>query len=285
MPYPVLPDRRMPFDNDGTVVGYNVGLGGYGGGVVSYLTGTERIELNDYDRVNVTVAASAAHWFFFPEQREITAIVEWFYPKGSTGWSWISSGSNDSVNGLDGTWETPSYGSGTPDYSYDSMDNWRSKIKPISFTGGKRIWRRQWLCAGGIGDVIGYLVATHIYGKKVAGQTPDDIIYIDFDTTGLEFTAPEDFGDRPLGTTVIRQFKVKNASATKTANNINLQLNDADFVMSDNAAGPWVATWNIVSLIAGASSVTLYTKNTTPPPGNPLGPRFARIVTTVGSYT
>ena len=71
------------------------------------------------------------------------------------------------------------------------------------------------------------LCATHLYGEKIAGQTPDDIIYINHDDTpGAEFTAPEDFGDQPLGTTVVRQFRVKNASATKTANTINIQCND-----------------------------------------------------------
>ncbi len=103
----------------------------------------------------------------------------------------------------------------------------------------------------------------HVYGEKTAGQTPDDVIYIDHDTTpGVEYASPEDFGDQPLGTTVVRQFRLKNTSATKTANTIN-----------------------IASLGAGAQSATMYVRCTTPAPGNPLGPRFARIVTTVASYT
>ena len=55
--------------------------------------------------------------------------------------------------------------------------------------------------------------------RRSRGQTPDDIIYINHDDTpGVEYAAPEDFGDQPLGTTVVRQFRLKNASATKTAN-------------------------------------------------------------------
>ena len=125
----------------------------------------------------------------------------------------------------------------------------------------------------------------HLYGEKAAGQTPDDIIYINHDDTpGVEYTSPEDFGDQPLGTTVVRQFRVKNASSTKTANTINIQCNDSDFAISEDGSN-WVVTINIASLAAGAESSTLYVRCTTPSVGGLLGPRFARLVTTVASYT
>ena len=98
----------------------------------------------------------------------------------------------------------------------------------------------------------------HLYGKKTARQTPDDVIYIDHDTTpGVEYTSPEDFGDQPLGTTVVRQFRLKNTSATKTANTINIQCNDSDFAISTDGT-TWVVTINIASLGPGAQSATMY---------------------------
>ena len=100
----------------------------------------------------------------------------------------------------------------------------------------------------------------------------------------MEFTGPEDFGDQPLGTTVVRQFRVKNVSGSKTANTINIQCNDSDFAISEDGV-IWVVTINIASLSAGAESPTLYVRCTTPDPGASLEPRFARIVTTVASYT
>ena len=82
----------------------------------------------------------------------------------------------------------------------------------------------------------------------------------------------------------MRQFRVKNDSATLTANTINLQCNDTDFAISTDGA-TWVATINIASLAAGAESATMYIRNTTPAAGNLLGPRFARIVALVGSWS
>ena len=138
---------------------------------------------------------------------------------------------------------------------------------------------------GGIGTTPYQFGLFHIYGEKAAGETPHDIIFIDHDTTpGVEYAAPEDFGDRPLGTSVVRQFRVKNVSPTLTANSINIQCNDSDFAISTDGV-TWVVTINIASLAAGAESATLYMRNTTPAPGNPLGPRFARIVAIVGSWT
>jgi hypothetical protein len=155
-------------------------------------------------------------------------------------------------------------------------------IRPISFTGAKRTFRFQDYYINPYSPL--YLLLVHLYGAKAAGQTPDDLIFIDHDTTpGVEFTAPEDFGDRPLGTTVTRQFRVKNASATKTASTISVACNDDDFAISTDGT-TWVVTINIASLAPGAESSTMYVRNTTPNPGALLGPRFARLVALVGSW-
>lgn len=281
MPYALLPDRRMPYDNDGS----QTGAGNLTSGVYQWYSGTELNELQDDDFTFVSISITGGgNFVFFPENREVTAY--YWIAKTSNNPADIPSktvyGSLDSVNGLDGTWETGSQPSGTPTYStnYD----WRSGIKPISFTGPKRVFR----CIGGnagVGSQVHYNNIFHLYGEKAAGQTPDDIIYIDHDTTpGTEYTGPEDFGDQPLGTTVVRQFRIKNTSATKTANTINIQCNDADFAISEDGV-VWVVTINIASLSAGAESATLYVRSTTPALGALLGPRFARIVTTVASYT
>lgn len=281
MPYSALPDRRMPYDDDGTVVGQGTLLAG----IVSYPTGGDLTEWQDNDFVEAGGAGQGGQtfttWFFFPEQREVTAFFM-ILAGGQSGTA--IHGSNDTTNGLDGTWETATLSGGAP--AYVNNYSWRDGIKPVSFTGGKRTIRwHVGAVAGGGSTVYFKVVCAHWYGEKVAGQTPDDLVYIDHDETpGVEFTAPEDFGDRPLATTVTRQFRVKNASATKTANTINIQCNDADFAIStDNTT--WVVTINIGSLGPGAESATMYVRNTTPGVGNLLGPRFARIVTTVGSWT
>ena len=284
MPYTALPDRRIPYDNDGTVVGWYHGVNG----LTAYPSGADLISLNgsSYAAVNTSGLMSSGTMgvlLFFPEQREVTGIYAWLWDDGGAGFEAPITGlvgSTDTTNGQDGTWETASLPGGVP--GKVNSYAWRSDIKAVSFTGGKRTVR--------IYRSIGYdglprFFALHLYGEKTAGQTPDDVIYIDHDTTpGVEYAAPEDFGDQPLGTTVVRQFRLKNTSATKTANSINVQCNDADFAISTDGV-TWVVTINIASLGPGAQSATMYVRCTTPPPGNLLGPRFARIVTTVASYT
>lgn len=272
MPYTALPDRRLSYDNDGTVL-YQ---GDEVNGVVSLVSGAVAAEWQDTDYVPAGASNQPTVWLFFPEQREVTGIYA--NQQADNGTVSTVKGSNDTTNGLDGTWETATLPSGAPPYT--NAFSWRESIKPVSFTGAKATVRMT-LSLGG----ARVMTIFHLYGEKAAGQTPDDIIFIDHDTTpGAEYTAPEDFGDRPLGTSVTRQFRVKNASATLTANTINLQCNDADFAISTDGT-TWVVTIDIASLAAGAESATMWIRNTTPDPGNLLGPRFARIVCTVSSWT
>ena len=288
MTYPALPDRRMPYHRDGTVIG----IGSLITGVNAYITGADAIAINAPSGIDSTLVSTgqsgtnqAAVWLFFPEQREVTALWMQLRRNGpglSTEQKLASvEGSNDTTNGLDGTWQTATLGGGLPAIVNDF--SWRAGIVPVGFTGPKRVVRFV-SDASNAGDTR-FVSLMHVYGEKAAGQTPDDVIFINHqDTPGAEYQSPQDFGDRPLGTTVTHQFRVKNASATKTANSINLQCNDADFVIStDNTT--WVTTVSIASLASGAQSATLYARCTTPSPGNPLGPRFAEVVAVVGSWT
>lgn len=283
MPYTALPDMRIPYDNDGTVVGY----GDDAVGIAVYPSGAVNINLNStaYSGTSVYNAAQQTLWFLFPEQREVTGMYATASGNNTGQGLQNMKGSNNTTNGQDGTWETASLPQGFP-RGLTTYYDWRSEIKSVSFTGPKRAIRTMASDqAYGTSPWSMHFNIFHLYGEKAPGQTPDDVIYIDHDDTpGVEFTAPEDFGDQPLGTTVVRQFRVKNTSATKTANTINIQCNDSDFAIStDNAV--WVVTINLASLGPGAESPTYYVRCTTPAPGNLLGPRFARIVTTVASYT
>lgn len=285
MAYAALPDRRMPYDNDGTLI-Y---VGQAGNGADTVLTSGQEIELNDHDQTNAVARAKGAvnpdsHrlYFFFPEQREITGIWAQVYGSGTGGSvsSLVLTGSNDTGNGEDGTWETASLPGGAPNWngSAKTFDEWRSGIKAVSFTGPKKNLRISVTGTTNNQLTVNW-VTIQLYGEAAAGAMTHDLVFIDHDTTpGSEYTAPEDFGDQPLGTTVVRQFRVKNTSASRTATNINIQCNDTDFVIAENPAGPWVVTINLASLLPGAESPTYYIRCTTPAPGAGLAPRFARIV-------
>lgn len=272
MPYTALPDHRMPWDNDGTLV-Y---IGDSTIGAATVLSGPDALEFQDTDLVpaGATFSGDAGRaFFFFPEQREVTG----YYARCNTSTATVPTitGSNDTTNGMDGTWETASLPAGAPGWVNDF--SWRADIKPISFTGPKKNVRLH-ASASGSGNRFTIL---HLYGEAAAGQMAHDLIFLDPDLgAGVAFPAPEDFGDQPLGTTVVRPFRVKNTSASRTAANVNIQCNDADFAIATAAGGPWVVTINIASLGPGVESATMYIRCTTPAPGAALLPRFARIIAT-----
>ena len=281
MVYTAIPDRRIPYDNDGSVVGWWY----YPESVRRWITGSELTSLNallptvgsGYYTSSYLEVGPQGPIFFFPEQREITA---YYVKEGLNSYATEAfRGSNNSGNGTDGTWETASIPAGS--HQADTNFTWRMFIVHVSFTGPKKVLRVE--SQGPNGRCLFW--TCHLYGEKAAGQTPDDLIYINHDDTpGVEYAAAEDFGYQALGTTVVRQFRVKNVSPTKSANTINIQCNDTDFAISENGS-TWVVTINLASLAAGAESPTYYVRCTTPSPGGLLGPRFARIVTTVASYT
>ena len=77
---------------------------------------------------------------------------------------------------------------------------------------------------------------------------------------------------------------MRNSSVDKIANNINLQLNDEDFLMSFNQEGPWTSVLDLASIAPNSVSSVLYIKNQLAPPLLALGPRYARIIASVGSW-
>ena len=212
-----------------------------------------------------------ALWFFLPEKREVTHI----------GFVWSAEdtltiqGSSDTANGMDGTWETATF---TQPVKGITGYRWRTNIIAVSFAEPKKTIRIH--CYGTGTGSHAWFGNVHIYGYKAAGETPDDILFCDA-STGAEKTALMDWGDRPEGTTLIDSFKVKNASTGKIANDINLQLNHADFLLSWSADGPWTATLDIATLGVGALSNTIYVRNKLEPPLLLLGPYAARVIASV----
>lgn len=291
MPYQTISSRRMPYDIDGTEIGFrsmerldNISQI-IGNGLENWLDSTSKSNLNKEDRSQSWWVGDyrwgGAFWFFFPELREVNNIgFQWSSTTVCTFVSHLIQGSADSTNGVDGTWETGVYS--IPPANTD-MDHWRSKIFTISFSGPVKALRIGFRETNPQFNALN-LCGIHIYGFKYAGETQDDILFVD-SNTGVELTSLMDWGDRPEGTSMFKQLKIKNASSTKTANNINLQLNHSDFLMSWNPGGPWTTVLDITSLGAGASSGVIHLKNELGPPLLNLGPKAARIIASVGSWT
>jgi len=278
----------MPYDIDGTIVGYNIGQD-YAQGITSWLTESQLSAINDEGTSTLWKSNEGSYggsiqrcmWFFFPEAREFEAM-NWLG-------SWVRSllrfevqGSNDTTNGMDGTWETAVFPSGTPMGSHTVPSWWRIYVKPISFSTSYKIIRVKFEISSSY-DGDSYFRKAHFYGRKAAGETPDDILFCNTDET--EKTALLDWGDRPEGTTEINSFKLKNASTSKMANSVNLQLNHSDFGLSFSENGPWTATLDIASIAPDNLSATIYVRNLLGPPSLILGPKAGRCNVTVGSWT
>jgi hypothetical protein len=288
MAYPAIPSRRIPYDIDGSAVGYT-GLYPSSFSEISvldqppslWLNPSQLVDFNDSSfNLSVAVGSNQARgiYFFFTE---LTEITHWALKTAQVGTylGFIIQGSSNTTNGVDGTWETGIY---SIQYSYMNH-HLRDRVMTISFSGPVKAIRVgiKSLGANNSPNLSGF----HFYGFKYVTETPDDILFVSADT-GDNFVNLMDWGDRPEGTTQYKEFKMKNSSPDKIANNVNLQLNHSDFVMSFSPSGPWTSVLDIASLGAGASSATIYLKNELAPPPLPLGPETnARIIATVGSWT
>lgn len=273
MPYIGYIAPAMPYHLDGTVVKQlDATLG-----VRKTYSASEMLEMNDEDYTAVIGLASTYVIFFFPELVDITAI---FAIMRTSGYDDIVAPqliewSANTTNGLDGTWTAAGMPNG---YNAITMnfDSWRKNFKPMAGVTGAialRIW-----AVGRFSSEIDDVLTVHLYGKKTAGQTPNDILFLNAEVGDMEFPVPLEFGDLRTNTFLVHEIKVKNSSATLTANAIVLTVLDpsAHITISvDNVN--YGTTQNVGNLAPGASSVVYYVKCSLGVAPQPLGPDRAPI--------
>lgn len=279
MPYPQIISRRIPYDIDGSVVGWNSNNGDT---INTWLTIDQLAKINTSEGTDAVLQSGASYsttWLFLTELCEIEAICI----NGTSGdglyYFGALYGSRDTTNGQDGTWEIATFPSGEPpDRTADNF-SWRQYIMPVSFSEPKKVLKIK----SGAGTNYPWIERIHLYGRKASGETLDDILICDIN--GNELTALMDWGDRPEATEQMKVVKLKNISTTKIATGVNLQLNHGDFGLSFSVAGAWTATLDIASIPAGGLSEPIYIKNTIGNPNQILGSRAGRLIVTVGSWT
>lgn len=281
MPYPIIPSRRMAYDIDGTEIGFGSGRlssfnSVYSNGITSWLSGIDKNNLNGENKTKKwdTGTYTNLFWFFFPELREITNLAILY---NNTPWlnAEMLQGSDNTTNGMDGTWENAVC---TFPTIVSDADGWRKNIFAISFSKPIKVLRYG--ASGGAADSAD-VCGIHIYGQKAAGQTLDDIVFCY--QNGIEITNLTDWGDVPEGTTQFKTFYMKNISP-KQANGVNIQLNHNDFLMSTDQVN-WKAVIDIISLGAGQISQPIYIKLNLSPPLLVLGPKASRTIVTIASWT
>lgn len=165
----------------------------------------------------------------------------------------ILESSDDSTNGLDGSWT--SHGAFSTTYDADS-DDWRDKITaldtPISAQSAIRFGYTPERSNG-----IRYL---HLYGTY---DSPPELRIWDPDTDQRVAPAHLDWGDAQRGTSDQRRFRVKNTSADERAESVVVSLealtdttpsNVDQHDLSDDDGSTWSASIDIGDLDPGEIS-------------------------------
>jgi hypothetical protein len=257
----------MPYDADGTeVYAVNVDTAE----VIQVTNATHIAKMNDethdlawgadtdYD-VSGGGANATRCALLFPELRDITAYF-WGTSPGPSG---NVQTSTDTTNGYDGTWSS---GTAVVNGGVSSVSpGYRSSITGFTASAVK-----------GIRFPIGYnsadynVFTLHLFGKIASGN--DNVLELWHPTSAARVGAAHfDWGNVPRGSSADITFRVKNKSATLTANSITVSMETATDTTPSVAGqhtisqgGSYASTQNIGNLAPGALSGVLTLRRTTP---------------------
>lgn len=254
--YPDVPANRFAYHLDGTTVLLRDGSNNL------YNMTSSAANINDEDFATGYNVDSGKNGiiFMFPELRN----VQGYLFSQSTNSSWLSSltleSSTDTTSGIDGTWTMVAN-------PFQMLTNtlvpqYRQSINAISANLVKAL-RFNFTEGSGTNEIRGL----HLYGSIPVTENPDRLIFWEpvnnNETPGPYF----DWGDIPLSTAATKQFRIKNNSATLTANSIAVSAGPLTYTMAlqfstDNVS--FSSSINIGNLVPGATSSILYVKRTVP---------------------
>lgn len=207
--YPDVPGHRMAWDRDGTILCLVAGS-------ITILDASTRNILNDDTGSHFFQTSDAAVCLIFPEKRDIVGM---YVACGDGVDTFSAAWSANTTNGLDGTWTSFAF---TRDTGTGSETQFRNNIRAVNLAGVKAVRVQR-------GNIATFptrqrIGAFHVYGSPSVGEAPNRLRLwhptLDQEVTGSFF----DWGDVTRGTTSQRDFRVKNNSATQTANSVMLTM-------------------------------------------------------------
>lgn len=253
--YPDAPAPRIPYHMDSDILvkhSYE--------NVVTTLTEAQKTYLNDETmRTNTLDMGGLAYLsyvsFYFPVNTDISGYFYAQVEGGNTTNVPTVLTSTDTTNGEDGTWT--SQGNAT---HYESTKLYYREVATVSFTSIRGI--RFQIAAGQYQQDVANI---HLYGAPSSTPTSGLAIWDPSSNVRLG-GAGLDFGTSTRGTTSsAKTFRVKNLSATQTANTVTLSISgdaSSTYTLStDNVT--YSSSVSIGSLAAGAISSVVYMKKTT----------------------
>lgn len=226
--------------------------------------------------------------YVFPELRDFKGV---FYSEADSGFTATLGGvqvSSDSTNGISGTW-TELAAEGFYPTTTTVGTIYRTQISTFDAPGIRsvRFGHGRISGNGSHKDTRAY----HVYANIPTTQSPDRVLFID-NSTGLVFDSVHDWGDVPRGTTLDKYIKLKNNSATLTANTIDLEFSaltgtsDTWYTLSDSG-GAFATTLQVASISPGISYpvADVIRLRLTVAGGEGLGLQAARLSSLVTTWT
>lgn len=217
--YPDVPGHRMAYDRDGSA-GFEWTTDD---NVISSLSNAELIKMtNDSDDSHDLAMLEDFQGYvaiLFPEPRDLVGML--FRASVNAGGSPQSvETSADTTNGFDGTWTVQeSWGYDDGDSTWSPADA-RTGILSINAPATTGVRCRARTDANFSGTLKIY--EWHFYGTPSAGEAPNRLRFwhptLDEEIDGAYF----DWGDVARNTELFRDFRVKNPSATLTANTVSV---------------------------------------------------------------
>lgn len=281
--YPDAPGRRIAYDGDGTIVTKQAR--DYTPQEV--LTASESAELNgndadqnsgvdfgDNNQVNYLR-------FFFPEPRDIAGIYA--ASDENPGPACPVDVSADTTNGIDGTWTNL-----VPDLDWrgrpPTPDDWRTEITTVTATAVRAV-RMTYFAVRGDGRAYPYCV--HLYGQIASGETPDRLVWLD--SANNVYTGPIDYGDIPRGSATDTTIRLRNQSATLTAEDVTLTAealtgDSGDWYTFSEGGGQFTGTLTLGSSVGPGADSAAVTVRRVVPDAEPVGLHEGRLVAAVGSW-
>jgi len=263
--YPDVPGQRFALDVDGTVFKT---LDKAKTILADAQTASTIISDTDADAYQVTTESELGRYFevIFPELRDITGYFIAVDISSGGGSTFDLDWSADTTDGMDGTWTNV-----TTSWTYATQisPDYRTNIVSLPLTGVKAL---RFGCASGNTSNFSTqhfdIRVMHLYGSIAGGENPDRLRFwhptLDQEVAGSHF----DFGDVPVGTQSVKQFRIKNNSSTLTANSVGLTKASASFtevatgLTFSSDGSTYNTTLNIGNLAPGAISSILYLKRT-----------------------
>lgn len=271
--YPDVPSWRMSWDLDGTQM-YSANSGFASSALLS---DAQKQSLNS-EAVGAGVA-SAGFIVFFSDKRDVDAM--WINASGAVSNLAVS---DDTTNGVDGTWASSGAFTSTNDAGVPLGSGWRTAIQSETFLGIHAI---RWNQAGTLRNL-------HLYGEPSPGENLKRLEIWHPTLDQRLGQAALDWGDVPRGGTADKTFRVKNMHPSLSARGVVLSLGAltdttpsvvGQHVLSSDGL-MWTATAAVGDLAPGTISPVQRIRRITPSNAVLTPPRWAlRLIPTATSWS